>query len=87
MQHSYRWRSRPNIAQLEHEIDTLKTVVIRLRRELENKQDANGRLKLLLRERLARIDELTAKIEQLRAANQKLDAEADHLAKMVAAAP
>jgi hypothetical protein len=48
-----------------------------------NIRRANGRLKLLLRERLARIDELTAKVDQLRAANQKLDAEANHLAALV----
>ena len=87
MQRSYRWRSRPNIAKLEDEIDTLKTVVIRLRRELENKQGANGRLKLLLRERLTRIDELNGKLDQLRAANARLDAEADRLAEMVRLSP
>ena len=85
MQHHYRWRTRGNIAKLEHEIDALKTVVIRLRREVETKQGANGRLKLLLRERLTRIDELTAKVDQLHATNQKLDAEAEHYFQMLAA--
>jgi hypothetical protein len=83
MHRSYRWRSRPNVAQLEHEIDALKVIVIRLRRELENKQGANGRLKLLLRERLTRIDELNGKLDQLRAANARLDAEAERLCEMV----
>jgi hypothetical protein len=83
--HRYRWRSRPNVAQLQTEIDALKTAVIHLRRELQNKQGANGRLKLLLRERLTRIDELTGQVEQLRAANQKLDAEAEAYYQRLAA--
>ena len=87
MQHHYRWRTRGNIAKLEHEIDALKTVVIRLRREVETKQGANGRLKLLLRERLARIDELTGTIDRLRDQNRRLDEEADRLAEMVRLSP
>jgi hypothetical protein len=43
---------------LEQENDALKTAIVCLRRELENKQGAVGRLKLLLRERLAWIDAL-----------------------------
>jgi hypothetical protein len=84
---TYKWRSRPDIGQLEQEIDALKTVVIRLRRELQNKQGANGRLKLLLRERLARIDELTGTIDRLRDQNRRLDEEADRLAEMVRLSP
>jgi hypothetical protein len=81
----YRWRSRPDAAALERNVDELRTAIIALRRELENKQDANGRLKLLLRERLARIDELTSQIDQLR--HQKLDQECEHLAEMVQQLP
>jgi hypothetical protein len=35
--HRYRWKARPDVGQLEHEIDALKTVVIRLRRALAEK--------------------------------------------------
>ena len=61
---SIRWRSRP--APLEHEIDALKTVVIQLRRELENKQGYAGRLEMLLRSRTERIDQLNGQLEQVR---------------------
>jgi hypothetical protein len=80
---SIRWRSRPDISKLEHEIDALKIVVIRLRRDLTDKTGYAGRLEVLLRERLARIDELTAKVDQLRAVNARLDAEAERLCEMV----
>jgi septal ring factor EnvC (AmiA/AmiB activator) len=63
----------------------LKTTILCLRREIENKQGAVGRLETLLHERLNRIDQLHATIDRLRAANQKLDAEAEHLAEMVRA--
>jgi hypothetical protein len=78
-----RWRSRPDISKLEHEIDALKIVVIRLRRDLTDKTGYAGKLEVLLRERLARIDELTAKVDQLRAVNARLDAEAERLCEMV----
>ena len=58
---------------------------LRLRHELQNTQGTNGRLKLLLRERLTRIDELTAKLEQARSVNQRLEQECEHLAQLVAA--
>ena len=37
----------------------------------------------LLRERMERIDELTAQVDQLRHQNKKLDAEAEHLEALV----
>ena len=79
---SIRWRSRPDIAPLEHEIDALKTVVIQLRRELENKQGYAGRLEHLLRSRTERCDELANVIATLRDQNRKLSEEADHLAAL-----
>ena len=58
-----------------------------MRREIENREGAVGRLELLLRERMERIDELTAQVDQLRHQNKKLDAEAEHLAAMLRCAP
>ena len=52
------WKLRP-LEPIEQENDALKTTIVYLRRELENKQGTVGRLKLVLRERLTRIDQLT----------------------------
>ena len=71
----------------EHEIDALKTVVIQLRRELENKQGYAGRLEMLLRSRTERIDQLNGQLEQVRAQNRRLDEEAERLAEMVRLSP
>jgi hypothetical protein len=79
----YRWRSGPAAAVLEQTIDQLRTENIRLRREVSDKEQYIGRLKTLCRERTTRIDNLRATIDALRAANQKLDVEADHLAALV----
>jgi hypothetical protein len=84
MAYRYRWRSRADLSQLEQEIAALKSTVLSLRRELGNKQGAKGRLKILLRERLTRIDNLTAQVDQLRHLNKKLDAEAEHYAALLA---
>jgi chromosome segregation ATPase len=61
----------------------LKTTIVVLRRQIEDKQGAVSRLETLLRERLTRIDALSDRIEQLRAQNQRLDQEAERLAAMV----
>jgi hypothetical protein len=84
---SYRWRSRPDAAALERNIDELRTENIRLRREVSNKEQYIGRLKVLCHERTTRIDDLRATIDQLRQQNRRLDAEADRLAEMVRLAP
>jgi hypothetical protein len=68
---------------LKQENHALQMVVLNLRRELENKQGAVGRLELVLRERLTRIDDFNGKLEQARAQNQRLDAENEHLMDMV----
>jgi hypothetical protein len=44
-------------------------------------------LELVLRERLGKIDELTALVDRLRQQNKKLDAECEHLVEMVRFAP
>jgi uncharacterized coiled-coil DUF342 family protein len=75
-------------AEVQHllkEIDGLRTEIVRLRHELTNKTQYASRLEVLLRERMEKIDEFTATIDQLRERNRKLDAEAEHLAALVAA--
>ena len=78
------WKARP-LAPIERENDQLRMTICGLQRELETKQGTVGRLEVLLRERLTRIDALTAQVDQLRHQNKKLDQEAEQLAQMVAA--
>src|SRR5262249_30005992 len=68
------WQQRA-LTNLERENDRLRTTICCLRREIENKEGAVGRLELLLHERLSKIDELNAKLELAREHNQKLDLE------------
>ena len=72
---------------LQKENDGLRTEIVKLRHELTNKQGYAERLEVLLRERMERIDELTATIDQLRERNKRLEAEAEHLAKIAANRP
>jgi hypothetical protein len=76
------WKARPR-EPLEKENDTLKTTIVRLRHDLANKEGAVGKLKVLLRSRTERIDELANTVAVLREQNRRLDAEADHLAELV----
>jgi chromosome segregation ATPase len=80
----HRQPTRAELQLLLKENDGLRTEIVRLRRELSNKQDCIGRLEVLLHERMERIDELTAQVDQLRHQIKKLDQEAEHLAAMVA---
>jgi hypothetical protein len=66
------------------EVDRLKTVIVCLKRELENKQGAVERLEMLLHERLDRIDQLQGTVDQLRLKNRMLGQENGHLAAMLA---
>jgi predicted RNase H-like nuclease (RuvC/YqgF family) len=66
------------------EVDKLKTVIVCLKRELENKQGAVGRLEVLTRERSERIDQLQGTVDQLRLQNRLLGQENGHLAAMLA---
>ena len=70
---------------LMRENDGLRTTIVCLRREIENKQGAISRLEILLRERLTRIDELNGKLEQARQQNRKLQQECERLATLIAA--
>jgi len=72
---------------LQKENDGLRTEIVKLRHELTNKQGYAERLEVLLRERMERIDELTATIDLLRERNKRLEAEAEHLAAMAANRP
>jgi predicted RNase H-like nuclease (RuvC/YqgF family) len=82
---SFRWRSHPSAAHLEHTIDQLRTENIKLRHDLQTKQTQVGGLKLALQERMQRVDELANTIAVLRDQNRRLDAEAEHYFKMLAA--
>ena len=73
----YRWKTRPDAAALERNVDELRTVIIQLRHELGNKQRHVGRLKVLLLQRSERIDELANTIAALRDQNRRLNEEAE----------
>ena len=51
------------LSDLERENHALQMAVLKLRRELTNKQQYAGRLEVLLHERMERIDELNATID------------------------
>jgi hypothetical protein len=76
------WKSHAS-SPIERECDQLRSEVSRLRQDLEGKLQFLNRLQFLLRRRTETIDDLTGKLQQARAANQKLDAECEHLAELV----
>jgi hypothetical protein len=78
------WKAR-RLDPTEKENDQLRMELIQLRRELENKQGAVGRLELALHQRLETIDALNARLEQSRAQCQRLDQECEHYFRMLAA--
>jgi hypothetical protein len=83
-------KRRSTIAELnllKKENDGLRTEIVKLRHELTNKQGYAERLEILLRERMERIDEHTATIDQLRERNKRLVAEAEQLTKIAANRP
>ena len=71
--------------EVARECEALKTQLALLHTELQHKQDYAGRLEYLLHLRTETVDVLHAKIAQLRATNQKQDAEAEHYFQMLAA--
>ena len=73
----------PAELKLKLENDGLKTTIVCLRRDIESKQGAVGRLEVLMRERMERIDELNGRLEQARAQNRRLDEENERLVEMV----
>ena len=68
---SLRLRPRP-LEPVERQLDQLRTEVVRLKHDLAGKAQFVDRLQFLLRRRTETIDDLTGKLEQARAANQKL---------------
>jgi hypothetical protein len=80
------WKAR-TLAPLERQNDELKLVVVRLRYELTSARQAVGRLRYLVRERSERVDQLTARVDQLRDQNRRLDQEADRLVEMIRLSP
>ena len=80
------WSPRTNakVKKLRQENDKLRSSLVHLRRQRTTKQNRASGLELLLQERLQRIDELNAKLEQARAINHRLEEECEHLAQLVA---
>jgi hypothetical protein len=83
MNWNYRWRTRPDVGQLEHLVDQLRMDIIQLRRDLTNKAGYAAKLELVLRQRTQTIDRLNDKLEQVRAQNRRLDAECEQLVELV----
>jgi septal ring factor EnvC (AmiA/AmiB activator) len=78
------WPKRsPAAVQLKQHNAALALHLLRLREQLTNKEHCASGLEVLLRERLARIDELSATIDRLRDQNKKLNQENEHLAAML----
>jgi len=77
--------TRRRLAPVERENAGLRMVIIQLRRELENKEGAVGRLELLVRQRTQTIDALRDKLEQARVMNQRLGLQNEVLVAMIAA--
>jgi chromosome segregation ATPase len=76
------WKPKP-ITDLQRQFDAAQLKLLKVNAELEHKTQCVSRLEILVAERHAKIDELNGKLDQLRAANQRLDAEAERLAEMV----
>jgi hypothetical protein len=85
MQHSYRWRSRPQVSQLEQNIERLRSELIKLRRALTNKSGYATKLELVLHQRLETIDELNGRLQQSREQIRQLDLANEVLTAMIAA--
>ena len=80
------WK-RLRLAPVERENAGLRTVIIQLRRELEDKDRYTGKLEYLVHERSERVDELNALLEQSRQQVQRLDLQNQILVEMIAAPP
>jgi predicted RNase H-like nuclease (RuvC/YqgF family) len=69
------WPKHPNIdvLTLQRENDALRTTILCLKREIENKAGHVQRLEALLCSRLQKIDELNAKLDQAREQIKRLN--------------
>jgi chromosome segregation ATPase len=75
------WPKHPNIdvLTLQRENDGLRTTILCLKREIENKAGHVQRLEALLCSRLQKIDELNARLDQAREQIKRLDEEKERL--------
>jgi len=73
------------LSDLEREKHQLQMAVLKLRRELETKQQYAGRLEVLLHQRTETIDALNGKLEQSREQVRRLDLQNGVLAAMLVA--
>jgi len=76
------WKPKP-VTDLQRQLDAAQLKLLKAHAELEHKTQCVTRLEILVAERNACIDALHGRIDQLRAANQRLDAEAERLCEMV----
>jgi len=72
---------------LQREVEGLRTTIVVLKRQLEDREGVVGRLHILMRERIERIDRLNGTIAQLRDQNRRLDEENDRLVEMLQLPP
>jgi septal ring factor EnvC (AmiA/AmiB activator) len=78
-----RRRARLNEVQLQRTNGALSTQLLQLRKQLRNKERYATWLQVLLRERLERIDQLTAQVDQLRQHSRHADEGAENMAMFV----
>ena len=78
-----RRRARLNEIQLQRTNGMLSTQLLQLRKQLSNKERYASGLEILLRQRNARIDQLTAQVDQLRQHSRHADEGAEHMAMFV----
>jgi hypothetical protein len=78
------WKPRAP-TDLQRQLDAAHLKLLKANAELKHKTQYVSRLETLVNERNACIDALHGRIDALREQNRKLDAEAEHLAQMVAA--
>ena len=80
-------RTPAAVQQLKRSNDALALQLLRVREQLQNKEHRCSGLEMILRERLKRIDELNAKLEQARTVNHRLEEECERLVEMVRLPP
>ena len=78
-----RRRARLNEIQLQRTNGMLSTQLLQLRKQLSNKERYASGLEILLRQRNARIDQLTAQVDQLRQHSRHADEGAEYMAMFV----
>jgi chromosome segregation ATPase len=77
------WAPKINPKQLKKQNEELAIKLTRAREALTISERRRETLEIVLTARLNRISELNGKIDSLRRQNQKLDAEAEHLAAII----